>query len=249
MTSVARRILGAAERAAARAAPHRPDVEMRVSSRRARLLEARIRLRAAWVGATVDVQIGSHVRVGRRIRLVIEPGSQNTLHVGDYCELDDDVRLQLKGGRIVMETGALLRRGVLLNVSGSLRLGEQAMLSWFTVVHCANDIHVARRAFIGEFTTLVDSAHYFTTPDEWAYGNVAPGHVVVGENTWIAAKATIARNVTVGSHCIVSASAVVIRDVPDGHLAAGVPAEIRPLDLPWNADTPDGTAQSPSSPS
>lgn len=196
----------------------------------------------------MDVHIGSHVKVGRRIRLVIEPGSTSVLHIADYCELDDDVRLQLKGGQITLGTGTQLRRGVLLNVSGRLRLDDQAILSWFTVVHCANDIHLGRRTFVGEFTTIVDSSHFFTTPDEWAASNVALGRVEVGENTWIAAKATLARNVTVGSHCIVSASAVVMTDVPDGHLAAGVPAEVRPLDLPWTrVEAPASGRQPPSS--
>lgn len=213
------------------------------------MFEVRIRLAAAWMGAEVDVHIGQHVQIGRRIRIVIEPGSTSSLHVADYCELDDDVRVQLKGGRITLETGVQLRRGVVLNVSGCLHIGEQAFLSWYSVVHCANEVRLGRWMFTGEGVTIVDSTHYLTAPDEWAASNVMAGRVVVGDNTWIAAKATISRNVTVGPHCIVAASAVVLEDVPPGHLAAGVPARSRPLELPWTITPADlrDPSQAPSS--
>lgn len=248
--SVLRGALDASERLAGRMAEHRPVARARLMTGRARLLEARIRVGAAWTGAEVDVQLGQEVELGRRITVTIEPGSRSSLVVSDHCILDDDLHIHLKGGEITLDPGAHLRPGVVLNVSGRLRVGEQALLSWGSVVHCAHEVHIGRRAFIGEYTTIVDSSHHFTSPDEWAYGNVATGRVEIGENTWVAAKATIARDVVVGAHCIVSASAVVLDDIPSGHLAAGAPATARPLDLPWRSGDgapSEGRAQPPSS--
>jgi acetyltransferase-like isoleucine patch superfamily enzyme len=248
--SVLRDSAQAAERLAGRLSEHRPALRAQLMTRRAQLLEARIRLLAAWAGAEVEVHIGTEVEVGRRIHVSIEPGTSSTLVVADHASIDDDVRIHLKGGEVHLGPGAHLRPGVVLNVSGRLHVGEQALLSWGSIVHCAHDVDIGRRAFIGEFTTIVDSSHFFTSPDEWAYGNVSVGPVRIGENTWVAAKATIARSVTIGAHCIISASAVVLEDIPPGHLAAGVPAKARPLDLPWDrADgaPADGPVQPPSS--
>jgi serine acetyltransferase len=248
--SVLRDAVRASERLAGRLSEHRPAVRAQLMTRRAQLLEARIRVLAAWAGADVDVHVGTEVEVGRRIHVSLEPGTSSTLVVADHASIDDDVRIHLKGGEVHLGPGAHLRPGVVLNVSGRLDIGEQALLSWGSIVHCAHDVHIGRRAFIGEFTTIVDSSHFFTSPDEWAYGNVSAGRVRIGENTWVAAKATIARNVTIGDHCIISASAVVLEDVPPGHLAAGVPAKARPLDLPWNAadgGPTDSPVQPPSS--
>lgn len=206
-------------------------------------------LLAARSGARVDVHIGAHVRTGRRIRIVIEPGSTSSLHVGDYCELDDDVRIQLKGGAITLAEGVQLRRGVTLNVSGDLSIAERVVVSWGTVVHCAQHVHIGARSAIGEFVTIVDSTHFHTTSDTMFTDNVAVGTVDVGENTWIAAKATISRNVSIGSHCIVGASAVVLADVPDNHLASGIPARHKRLDHPWIATPAQAPDHEPSSPS
>jgi acetyltransferase-like isoleucine patch superfamily enzyme len=57
--------------------------------------------------------------------------------------------------------------------------------------------------------------------------------VRVGYNTWICPKVTLAKGADVGAHCIVASNSVVVSKVPDGSLASGVPAEVRPLPLPW----------------
>lgn len=59
--------------------------------------------------------------------------------------------------------------------------------------------------------------------------HVAPGAVVlggasVGDLTLVGSGARVLPGVRVGAGCVVAAGAVVIRDVPDGHRVAGVPA-------------------------
>ena len=64
--------------------------------------------------------------------------------------------------------------------------------------------------------------------------------IEVGFNTWICPKATIAPGVTVGDHCIIAGNSVVTSDVPSGHLASGIPAEVvRQVPLPWREGAPE----------
>lgn len=49
--------------------------------------------------------------------------------------------------------------------------------------------------------------------------------IVIGDDVWIGAGAVILPGVTIGSHCVVAAGAVVTTDVPDGTLVAGIPAK------------------------
>ena len=51
--------------------------------------------------------------------------------------------------------------------------------------------------------------------------------VVIGDDVWIGANAVVLPGVTIGSHSVVAAGAVVTRDVPPGSLAAGVPATVK----------------------
>lgn len=50
--------------------------------------------------------------------------------------------------------------------------------------------------------------------------------VVISDDVWIGANAVILPGVTIGKHAVVAAGAVVTKDVPDGCIAAGVPAKI-----------------------
>ena len=50
--------------------------------------------------------------------------------------------------------------------------------------------------------------------------------VKIGDFTFIGANAVVLMGVTIGSHCVIGAGAVVSSDVPDGHVAVGVPAKV-----------------------
>jgi len=50
--------------------------------------------------------------------------------------------------------------------------------------------------------------------------------VVIGDDVWIGANAVILPGVTIGSHCVVAAGAVVTKDVPDNCVVGGVPAKL-----------------------
>jgi acetyltransferase-like isoleucine patch superfamily enzyme len=55
---------------------------------------------------------------------------------------------------------------------------------------------------------------------------LVPGAVVVKQNAWIGAGATILPGVTIGENSVVAAGAVVTKDVPPNTVAGGVPAKI-----------------------
>jgi acetyltransferase-like isoleucine patch superfamily enzyme len=55
---------------------------------------------------------------------------------------------------------------------------------------------------------------------------VATSPVVIGNDVWIGANAVILPGVTIGSHVVVAAGAVVTKDVPANTLVGGVPAKV-----------------------
>ena len=55
---------------------------------------------------------------------------------------------------------------------------------------------------------------------------VATTPVVIGDDVWIGACAVVLPGVTIGSHCVVAAGAVITCDVPDNTLVGGVPAKV-----------------------
>lgn len=192
----------------------------------------RVKLKAATTPASVHIDVARDARIGRRIRVVFEAGSHSTFRVGAEAWIDDDVRIQLLGGTVRIGPHSEVRRGCVLDVAGALTLDGHNLLSWGSVVHCASSVRLAEHAMCGEYVTFADSAHYFSTPDEPLRENVDAAPITVGRNTWIAAKVTVTKGVSIGSCAVIAANSVVTRNVVDGRLAAGIPAEeIRSFDL------------------
>lgn len=198
------------------------------------VLVTRARLTALWFHASLDIDVAPDVRIGRHVRIEITPDTANVLHAASGAQLLDRVHILLRGGSILLGRQAQVRKDTTLNVSGRLVMHDRSILGYACVVHCAESIELAAMAGCAEQVTLADSSHYFTAPDEWFYDNVRTGPIHVGFNTWLCPRVTVTSGVRIGDHCIVGANSVVHRDVPDGHLASGVPAErVRPIDLPW----------------
>jgi acetyltransferase-like isoleucine patch superfamily enzyme len=195
---------------------------------------ARVRVLATWHRAKIDLHVAADVRIARGVRIEVEPRTRMEVRLGPRTRFDDGVYLMLKGGRIDCGPDTWLRRDVILNVSGELTFVDGNIMSWGTTIHCAESVRLERFASAAEGVTVSDSTHYYTTPDEFFYRNTRTKPIVIGANTWLCPKATVTSGVHIGSHCILASNSVAIADIPDGHLASGVPAsDIRALRLPW----------------
>jgi carbonic anhydrase/acetyltransferase-like protein (isoleucine patch superfamily) len=198
------------------------------------LLVRRIRVIAAAAHATVDVQIATDALVSRRVRVEVGEGTASSLRIGVGTAIGEGVVLQLRGGLIDVGPWSDLRRGVVLNVSGALRVGERTVLGAGTTVHCAHQVTVGDRVGIGEYTTLVDTSHRHTAPDRPVIYDTIEGSVVVGDDAFIGTKSTLTRDSRVGAFAFVGAGSTVIGEVPAKTFFSGVPArEISAVELPW----------------
>ncbi len=199
--------------------------DLLLAARRARAI-VRIRASARLAGADLDLRVAKTARIGR-ITVRLDPTGPSQLHIGEHTTLDDGVEIRLRGGSVRIADWVEIRSGVRLMASGTLEALGQNVLSWGMVVHCDESVVLGRRSTFGEYVTVTDSTHEHVEGG-WHVDQIRTSPVRVGEDTWVGAKATIGRGVAVGDQCVIAGSAVVVRDVPDHHVALGVPADARP---------------------
>ncbi|TFV67910.1 UNVERIFIED_ORG: glycosyltransferase [Bacillus sp. AZ43] len=121
---------------------------------------------------------------------------QNSVELGAYCSVADEVRLLVPGSRLFDETG------------------EEFQLS-------LRGMHRPETATTFPIGILVPDEPF----DELPPGTTGERQVI-GDDVWIGYGATVLGNVTVGTGSIVGARALVTADVPPYSVVAGVPARV-----------------------
>lgn len=193
---------------------------------RVRLVVLSLRWRCRWHRAELVCDIDADVRIGRRLRISVQAGTRNLVRIEHGSQLWDDVRIELRGGSLLIGPGSVVKARCVLGVGGALELQGGNTLQPGCIIHCDQAITLEEHAGLGEYTTVIDSSHMLGLPDgEWVH-RIKTSPVVVGRDAWIGAKATLARGVHVGQGAVVSANSLIVKDVPPGHLASGVPAQV-----------------------
>jgi acetyltransferase-like isoleucine patch superfamily enzyme len=175
---------------------------------------ARLALNRRVVERRADVTVDPLAFLGRTI--VSGRGARGALTLGPRSVVQDGVVLQIAdGGRITIGPDVTIRRGAVLNVRGHLELRGRNLVSWYSVVHGAGSVVFEEMAGTGEGVTVVDSTHFHGDPgagagaEHW-YHNHRLAPVVIGRNTWLAAKSTVTAGVVLGEDTTVAAHAVVL---------------------------------------
>lgn len=165
-------------------------------------------------------------------------------------ELGDDITLngrpflrRAPGSRIVLGSGVTLNSSLRSNPLGCSRpmtlhtqragaeivLGRGVGMS-SAVVCAALKVEIGEGTFVGAEAMIFDN-DFHSPRGDWNWGDAAadnPRPVVIGRGVFIGARAIILKGVTIGDRAVVGAGAVVTRDVPARHVAAGNPARSFP---------------------
>jgi len=190
------------------------------------LFLARLRLEARLVGAAVELDVAPDVRISPGVRFGMQRGTRNVVVLGPRCQLHEGLLVHLKGGKLLLGEDVEIRRGCVLNLSGTLRMDGHNILSYSNVVHCASEIVFERYASTNEFVSIIDSTHHHDGEQGFFYENVTAAPIRLGANSWICNKASVLMGVTIGRNSVVASHAVVNQDVPDEVVVGGLPARV-----------------------
>lgn len=111
------------------------------------------------------------------------------------------------------------------NAVGDVIIGDYTRIGLHNTI--IGPVTIGSHVNLAQGITITALNHNFSEPDKRIdEQGVSTGQVVIGDDVWIGANAVILSGVTISTHSVVAAGAVVTKDVPPHSLVAGVPAKI-----------------------
>lgn len=110
---------------------------------------------------------------------------------------------------------------------GTLMIGDNVFFSRGCLLEAFSHVTIGDACLIGEGVSIHDENHRTTRTDvDIADQGFVIEPIVIGNNVWVGAKATILQGVRIGDHAVIGANAVVTHDVPAFGVAVGIPARV-----------------------
>jgi acetyltransferase-like isoleucine patch superfamily enzyme len=131
------------------------------------------------------------------------------VELGDRIHVWGDSLLETgEGGSITIGAYSRVNRGVqLVSYKAPIQIGRDVGLS-------------SNSALYSYDHGILDGQPYMEQPLQ------SKGPIIIDDHAWIGVGVIVLSGVRIGKHAVVAAGSVVTRDVPDGAIAAGVPARV-----------------------
>ncbi len=166
---------------------------------------------ARYVPETSDARARYHAELAARPGYDVDPGcfvAEGATVIASTFTI---------GAGSTIAAGCLIRGDVVIGSDTGFNLGATTI----------GKVTIGNQVRIAAYAVIVGENHVFDDPDVpiMDQGLEQQG-VVVGDDVWIGAHATIVDGVHVGSHSVIAAGAVVTGDVAPYSIMAGVPARV-----------------------
>lgn len=172
---------------------------------------------------------GKGVAFGRNVTI----RHPHRICIGDNVVIDDNAVLDAKGDAattIEIESNVIVgRNSSLVCKGGKIHVAENANISLNCTIISESEVNIGRKSLIGGHCYIIGGGNHgvemngvpFVDQPRTQHGGV---HIL--ENCWLGASTTVLDGTRIGPDAIVGAGAVVIRDVQEKTVVAGVPATL-----------------------
>ena len=158
----------------------------------------------------------------RRLGLLLRRFRHRRVEFGRLCDIRRPVQFRVaRNARTRFGVGCILDEGFTLENRGVIDVGDHTVFGHHCTIAADQSIVIGRRCLIGELVSIRDQITRFSSTVPIIDQGRDTSPIVIGDNVWIGAKATITTGVSIGSNTVIGAHAVVTGDVPANSVALG----------------------------
>ena len=153
------------------------------------------------------------------------------IHLGDHVVIDDNCVLDAKG---IDNKGIFIGKGVFIGRNsivyckdGNIYIGNNSVIAFNCELFSANTVTLGENVLIAAYSYLNGGTHNFDRTDIPIMQQDRSGKgIVIEDNVWLGANVKVLDGVTIGKDAVITAGAVVDKDIPPLSIAGGVPARV-----------------------
>lgn len=155
------------------------------------------------------------------------------VRLGKSVYLDQGVYLHALPNGIAIGDNTFIMHHTMLHVfnfrglpQAGITIGNNCFLGEYNVIRGQGGVHIGNEVYTGPMVQMVAVNHVYQDANRpiREQGITAQG-IVIEDDVWIGANATIVDGVRVGKGSIIGAGSVVTRDIPPYSIAVGSPAK------------------------
>ncbi len=155
------------------------------------------------------------------------------IDIGAWSVFDDNTVLDAKGnGNHGLSVGARVmvgRNTIISCKGGNIEIGDDVNIGPHCYFISEERLEIGRYSHIAGNTFLVAGGnHSFDDPDTpiCRQPSISKGGIVIGEDVWIGASATVVDGAKIGRGAVIGAGSLVHRKIPSLAVALGYPVEV-----------------------
>jgi acetyltransferase-like isoleucine patch superfamily enzyme len=172
------------------------------------------------IGKSGRLLAGLRRRYFSRVYALALSCPRGTITVTDRCDISVEGEIHLGKGLYIRSKGHN-RVEIHVGRDGRLTVGDNVFINQGVRIVATTSVTIGANTIIGDEAIIIDNDYH-------GVGGLPAkkGPVMIGANVWIASRAVVLRNVTIGDNSVIAANSVVTKDVPPDCVVAGNPAVI-----------------------
>ncbi len=173
-------------------------------------------------------------KIGKAVRLGADCTLRNPhkMRIEDHTVIEDGVSLDVKplASNLLIGRNVVIGRRTILNCAGgTMEIGRGTHIGPFCRLGSKKGLTIGANCRFGEHACCSGAAHAFGDRDRPIVEQAVTckGPTTLGDFVIVGDRTTILDGVRIGNYVRIAPDSLVIRDIPDNSLVAGVPAEIQ----------------------